>query len=51
MGNEELPVQPEVSDQGAEPLGIDVRVASRCCQALVPKKRLHVTQIGPALVE
>ena len=51
MGNEELPVQPEVSDQGAEPLGIDVRVTRRCCQALVPKKRLHVTQVGSALVE
>ena len=28
-----------------------MRVARRCCQALVPKKRLHVTQVGSALVE
>ena len=44
-------MQPEVSDQGAEPLGINVRVARRCCDALVSQERLHVTQVGSALVE
>jgi len=47
----ELRVQPEVSYDRAQPLGIDVRVASRCCDALMAQERLHVAQIGSTLVE
>ena len=28
-----------------------MRVARGCCHALMPKKRLHVAQVGSALVE
>jgi hypothetical protein len=44
-------VQPEVSDERAQPLGIDVRVARGCCDALMAEERLHVAQVGSALVE
>jgi hypothetical protein len=33
-------VQPEVSHDRAKPLAIDVRVASRCCDALVCRRAL-----------
>jgi hypothetical protein len=48
---ESLRVQPEVSDECAQPLGIDVRVARGCCDALMAQERLHVAQIGSTLVE
>ena len=48
---EELRAQPEVPDQRAKPLGIDLRVTCRCCQTLMPKEGLDVTQVGSALVE
>jgi hypothetical protein len=31
--------------------GINVSVADGCCQALMSKKHLHVTQVGSSLVE
>jgi hypothetical protein len=33
MEEKPLRVEPEVSDERAQPLGIDVGVASRCCDA------------------
>jgi len=44
-------VQPEVSVDRAEPLRIDVRVARGCCEALMAQERLHVAQVGSALVQ
>jgi hypothetical protein len=45
-----LRVPPEVSHERAEPLGINVRVASGGCQALMAQQRL-VAQVGSALVD
>jgi hypothetical protein len=44
-------MEPEVSDDRAEPLAIHVRVASGCCDALMAKEGLHVAQVGTALIE
>jgi hypothetical protein len=44
-------VQPKVSRDRTQPLGINVRVARRCCDTLMAKKRPHVAQVGSALVE
>jgi hypothetical protein len=44
-------VQPEVSDERAQPLGIDVRVPRGGCDALMAQERLDVAQVGSALVE
>ena len=46
-----LRVQPEVSDDRAQPLGINVRVARRCRDALMAQEGLDVAQVGSALVE
>jgi hypothetical protein len=46
-----LRVQPEISHDRAQPLGIDVRVARGCCDALMAQERLDVAQVGSALVE
>jgi hypothetical protein len=46
-----LRVQPEVSHDRAQPLGIDVRIASGCCDTLMAQEGLHVAQVGSALVE
>jgi len=44
-------VQPEVSNDRAQPLGIDVRVAHGCCDTLMAQERPHVAQVGSSLVE
>ena len=44
-------MQPEASDKRAQPLGIDVGVASGCCDTFMAQKRLDVAQVGSALVE
>lgn len=44
-------MQPEVSHDRAQPLGIDVRVARGCCDALMAQEGLDVAQVGSALVE
>ena len=41
MKEKELRVESEVSDDCAQPLGINVRVTRRCCDALVSQKRLE----------
>jgi len=41
----------DISDDRAQPLAIDVRVARGGCDALMAQKRLYVSQIGSALVE
>jgi hypothetical protein len=52
MGNKrELRVQAEVSDDRAQPLGINVGVARRCRDALMAEERLDVAQVGSPLVE
>ena len=35
-----------IADDRAKMLGIDVCVASGCCQAFVSEERLHVAQVG-----
>ena len=44
-------MQPEVSHDRAQPLGIDVRVARGCCDTLMAQECLHVAQVGSAFVE
>ncbi len=44
-------MQPEVSDECAKTLGINVRVARGCCDTLMAQKGLHVAQVGSAFVE
>ena len=44
-------MQPEVSDDRAESLGIHVRVARGGCDALMAQEGLDVAQVGSALVE
>ena len=44
-------MQPGASDKRAQPLGIDVGVASGRCDTLMAQKGLHVAQVGSALVE
>jgi hypothetical protein len=44
-------VQPEVSHDRAQPLGIDVRVARGCCDTLMAQEGLYVAQVGSPLVE
>ena len=44
-------MQPQVSDDRAESLGIYVRVTRRGCDALMAQEGLHVAQVGSALVE
>jgi hypothetical protein len=44
-----LRVQSEISDERAQPLAIDVRVARGCCDAFMAEKRLDVAQVGSAL--
>ena len=46
-----LRVQPDIADQGAKTLGIDVGVTRRRGDALVSQEGLHVTQVGSAFVE
>ena len=51
MKEKELRVESDIADDRAKTLGIDVRVASGCCQPFVSEKRLHVAQVGSALVQ
>jgi hypothetical protein len=52
MGNKrKLRVQAEVSDDRAQPLGINVGVARRCRDTLMAEECLHVAQVGSPLVE
>jgi hypothetical protein len=44
-----LRVEPEVSDERAQSLGINVRVARGCCDALMAQERLDIAQVGSAL--
>jgi hypothetical protein len=44
-------MQPEVSHERAQPLGIDVRVTRGGCDTLMAQERLDIAQIGSALVE
>jgi hypothetical protein len=44
-------VQAEVSDDRAQPLGINVGVARRCRDTLMAEERLDVAQVGSPLVE
>ena len=46
-----LRIQPEVSHERAQPLGIDVRVTRGCCDTLMAQERLDIAQVGSALVE
>jgi hypothetical protein len=43
--------QPEVSNERAQPLGIDVRVTRGGCDTLMTKEGLNVAKVGSALVE
>jgi hypothetical protein len=52
MGNKrKLRVQAEVSDDRAQPPGMNVGVAHRCRDTLMAEERLHVAQVGSPLVE
>jgi len=44
-------MEPEVSDDRAESLGIHVRVTRVGCDAFMAQENLHVAQVGSALVE
>ena len=44
-------MQPEVSHERAQPLGIDVRVTRGGCDTLMAQERLDIAQVGSALVE
>ena len=44
-------MEPEVCDDGAESLGIHVRVTRGCGDALMAEERLDVAQVGSALIE
>jgi hypothetical protein len=44
-------MQPKVSHERAQPLGIDVRVTRGGCDTLMAQERLHVGQVGSALVK
>jgi len=44
-------MQPEVSHERAQPLGIDVRVTRSGCDTLMAQERLDIAQVGSALVE
>jgi hypothetical protein len=47
MGNKrKLRVQAEVSDDRAQPPGMNVGVARRCRDTLMAEERLHVAKIG-----
>jgi len=50
MKEKELRVESDIADDRAKTLGIDVRVASGCCRPFVSEERLHVAQVGSALV-
>jgi hypothetical protein len=52
MGQEKsLRVQPEVSHDRTQPLGIDLRVVGVCCDTLMAQERLHVAHAGFAFVD
>ena len=40
-------MQPEVSDDRAQPLGIDVRVAGGCCDALMAQEPCTSRRLAP----
>ena len=44
-------MQPEVSHERAQPLGIDMRVTRGGCDTLMAQERLHIAQVGSPLVE
>jgi len=44
-------MQPEVSHERAQPLGIDVRVTRGGCDTLMAQERMDIAQVGSALVE
>src|SRR4029077_21051070 len=46
-----LRIQPEVSQERAQPLGIDVRVTRGGCDTLMAQERLDIAQVGSAFVE
>jgi hypothetical protein len=46
-----LRMQPEVSHERAQPLGIDVRVTRGGCDTLMAHEPLDIAQVGSALVE